>query len=127
MRRALRCLAMERTDLTAVLARLLADSELTHTIALDAVGEAIGTRAVSTDEIDALFSALEAQGRSVVAPQGGEGEKLLGRVVSAARELKRSASGPAARKLTIDEVARHAGLERQQVISALALLHIMQR
>lgn len=114
---------MKRPELAAVLARLLAESQFTRSVALDQIGEAIGTVAVSTDEIEQLFVALERDGRSVIAPSGGDGERLLGRVISSARELKR---GPP-RKLTIEEVALHAGLTREQVISALALLHIMQR
>ncbi|HEY6882151.1 MAG TPA: hypothetical protein VI299_29175 [Polyangiales bacterium] len=92
-------------------------------ITLDAIGDAIGAHAVSTDEIDALFTSLEARGRTIAAPAGGEGEQWLKRVIQAARELKQAAP----RRLTIDDVAQHAGLPRQRVISALALLHIMQR
>lgn len=114
---------MKRPELAAVLARLIAESERTRIVTLDAVGEALGAHAVSTDEIDALFTALEARGRTIASPAGGGGEQLLGRVVNAARQLKREA----ARRLTIEDVAVQAGLTRQQVISALALLHIIQR
>ncbi|MET0283643.1 MAG: hypothetical protein ABW352_04215 [Polyangiales bacterium] len=114
---------MKRPELAAVLAKLIVDSERTRVIPLDAIGEAIGTHLVSTDEIDALFSALEQRGRTIASPAGGTGEGLLKRVVAAARELKREAP----RRLTIDEVAQQAGITRDQVISALALLHIMQR
>lgn len=114
---------MKRPELAAVLAKLIADSELTRVIALDAIGEAIGTHAISTDEIDALFSALEQRGRTIASPAGGKVEGMLKLVVGAARELKRAAP----RRLTIDDVALQAGLTREQVISALALLHIMQR
>jgi 2-hydroxychromene-2-carboxylate isomerase len=114
---------MKRPELAAVLTRLLVDSERTRKVSLDRIGEAIGTHAVSTDEIESLFSALEARGRTVVAQSGGDGERLLKQVVSAARELKQDAT----RRITIDDVAQHAGITREQVISALALLHIMQR
>lgn len=114
---------MKRPELAAVLARLIVESERTREVTLDGVGLAIGTLAVSTDEIDALFTALETRGRRVVSPRGGDGEHLLGRVVGAARALKQGT----ARRLTIDEVAQQASLTREQVISALALLHIMQR
>lgn len=114
---------MKRPELAAVLAKLIADSERTRVIPLDAIGEAIGTNAISTDEIDALFTALEQRGRMIASPAGGSGEALLKRVVTAARELKRDAP----RRLTIEDVAQQAGLTREQVISALALLHIMQR
>ncbi len=114
---------MKRPEIAAVLAKLLAESERTRVIPLDAVGEAIGQHAISTDEIDALFSALEQRGRTIASPAGGSGENLLKRVVAAARELKQGAP----RRLTIHDVAQQAGITRDQVISALALLHIMQR
>lgn len=114
---------MKRPELAAVLARLIAESEQTRLVTLDAIGEAVGTHAVSADEIDALFAALEARGRTIASPAGGNGEQLLQSVVKAARELK----GNSPRRLTIDDVARQAGLSREQVIAALALLHIMQR
>jgi hypothetical protein len=114
---------MKRPELAAVLARLIADSERTRIVALDAIGTALGTHAVSTEEIDGLFSALEQRGRTIASPVGGAAEGFLKRVVSAARELKRDAP----RRLTIEDVALRAGLTRAQVISALALLHIMQR
>jgi hypothetical protein len=114
---------MKRPELAAVLAKLIVESERTRVVALDAIGEAIGTHAVSTDEIDALFVALEQRGRAIASPVGGTVEGLLKRVVAAARELKREAP----RRLTIDDVAKQAGITREQVISALALLHVMQR
>lgn len=114
---------MKRPELAAVLAKLIAESERTRLVALDAIGQAVGTHAISTDEIDALFSALEQRGRTIASPMGGSAEGALKRVVAAARELKRDAP----RRLTIEEVAQQAGLTREQVISALALLHIMQR
>jgi hypothetical protein len=114
---------MKRPELAAVLATLIAGSERTRVVALDQIGDAIGTHAVSTEEIDALFSALEARGRTIASPAGGEGEQWLKRVIATARELKRDGS----RRLTIELVAQHAGITRDQVIAALALLHIMQR
>lgn len=117
---------MKRPELAAALAKLIATSERTRLVALDEIGEAVGTHAVSTDEIDALFSALEQRGRTIASPAGGGVEGLLKRVVAAARELKRDAPKRITR-ITIDEVARQASLTREQVISALALLHIMQR
>jgi hypothetical protein len=112
-----------RAELQRVLAELLASSESTGQIELDRIGDALGTVAVSTDEIDALFKALEASGRRVVAPPGGGGEARLKRVIDAARALKQAS----ARRPTLSEVATHAQLTRDEVLGALFLLRIMQR
>jgi len=112
-----------RSELMAVLAALLDLSETSRMVALDAVGRALGALSVSTDEIDALLSALEAHGRTVESPAGGASEQHLRRVVIAARELKQKS----ARRPTVAEVGAHAGLSRDQVLLALALLRIMQR
>jgi hypothetical protein len=112
-----------RPELATVLTTLLAASEDSRTVELDAIGEALGVLSVSTDEIDALIGALEAAGREVTAPSGGGIEQHLGSVVKAVRAL----SVTLARKPTLDEVAAQAGLGVEQVRLALALLRVMQR
>ena len=111
-----------RKELSLVLDRLLADSASSRRLSLDAVGEALGTLAVSTDEIDALLVALEAAGREVVAPEG-KAELHLKRVVLAARSLKTRL----ARRPTLAEVAEEAEISAEQALVALALLRVMQR
>lgn len=112
-----------RPQLTDVLSRLLAHSELTRAVTLDEVGEALGTLSVSTDEIDALLSELERHDREIITPAGAGLEALLGRVIAAARALKsEGVSRP-----SIAEVSARAALTREQVFGALSLLHIMQR
>ena len=105
-----------------VLERLLAESADSGRVSLDAVGEAVGALAVSTDEIDALLLALEAAGREVVTPEG-QAELHLKRVVLAARGLKMKL----ARRPTLAEVAEEAGISAEQALVALALLRVMQR
>jgi hypothetical protein len=112
-----------RGELEKVLAELLAASEASRAIALDALGDAIGVLPVSTDEIDALMTALEAQGREILGPTGEGAEARLKRVVSAARDLKQTLP----RRPTLSEVALHAQLTREQTLAALALLRVMQR
>ena len=112
-----------RPELDRILTQLLAASEDDRRVELDAIGEALGVLSVSTDEIDALIGALEAQGREVVAPSGGGVEQHLGSVVKAVRAL----STTLARKPTLDEVAAQAGIGVDQVRMALALLRVMQR
>lgn len=112
-----------RRELALVLNALLAASEDSRRVELDTIGEALGVLSVSTDEIDALIGALEAEGREVVAPSGGGIEQHLGSVVKAVRAL----SVTLARKPTLDEVAAQAGIGVEQVRLALALLRVMQR
>jgi hypothetical protein len=110
-------------SLREVFASLLAASEQTRVVELDAVGEALGVLAVSYDEIDALISALEAAGRSVQGPLGGGTEGRLKRVVEASRALSQENG----RRPTLREVALRADLSEEQVRHALALLRVMQR
>jgi hypothetical protein len=110
-----------RTELRDVVDTLLADEA--EDIELDRVGDAIGARAVSTDDIEAIFLALEAAGRRVVAAPGGGGEGRLKRVVAAARALRTEGTA----RPTLREVAVRAELTDDQVLGALFLLRIMQR
>ena len=112
-----------RAELQAIVDELLASSADTGEVHLDAVGEAIGARAITTPEIEAIFDALEHAGRKLVGPSGGAGEDRLKAVVSAARTLA-SALG---RKPTVAEIASEAGLSEAAVKHALALLEVMQR
>jgi hypothetical protein len=112
-----------RTELGPVLTTLLEMSEASMRVELDAIGTAIGSMAVSTDDIDALMRELERRGREIVAPSGGGAEQSLGRVVAAARRLKSALT----RRPTLAEVAEEAKLSSEQVLIALALLRVMQR
>jgi len=112
-----------RPELLSIRDALLEASAETRAISLDAVGEAIGTRAVAPDEIEALLASLEASGRTILGPEGGGGEARLKAVLTAARAL-----GPElGRKPTIAEIATRAGLSEEQVRHALALARVMQR
>src|SRR5690349_16322998 len=112
-----------RAELEQVRDRLLKASAASGAIALDAVGEALGGMAASTDEIDALLQALESAGRTITTPAGPGAEQHLKQVVSAARSLKTKL----ARRPTLAEVAAEADLGSEQVLVALALLRVMQR
>jgi hypothetical protein len=112
-----------RPELTPILTTLLAASAASLKVDLDAIGAALGTLSVSTDDIDALLSALERRGREVVAPTGGGAEQHLRQVVAAARRLK---SAFACRP-TLAEVAEEAKLSSEETLVALALLRVMQR
>lgn len=112
-----------RSELKVIVARLLASSQASGTVTLDAIGEALGAMAVSMDEIEAVMTALEESGREIVGASGPGAEALLRMVVEAARELRSSLN----RRPTADEVARHAGLSVEQTRIALSLLRVMQR
>lgn len=112
-----------RSDLARVLARLLVASERTRKVTLDEVGEAVGVLPVSTDEVDALLTALEKAGRTVVGPEGARGVGNLQRVLPAAREL----AARLGRRPTLAELTEKTGLSEDEVRHALALGRVMGR
>lgn len=103
--------------------QLLQSSQSSGEVSLDAIGEALGVRAVSVDEVDAIIQALEDAGRSVVGAGELRGEASLRAVVTSIRAL----SGSLGRRPTPAEIAQHAGLTLAQVRHALFLARIMQR
>lgn len=115
-----------RPELVAIVDALLASSAASGKVSLDALGAAIGARAITSPEIDAMMTALERAGREVVGREdveGGAGEERLKRVVAAARAL-RPVLG---RKPTVAEIAARSGLDEEHVRHALTLLAVMQR
>lgn len=112
-----------RAEVIVIVEALLAASEATHEIALDAIGDAIGVRAITPEEIDAIMTSLEAEGRRIVGPTGGEGEAHLRAVVAAARAL----TPELGRRPTVGEIAERSGLAPLEVRHALALVRVMQR
>ena len=115
-----------RAELEAVVAALLASSERSREVTLDAIGDAIGMRAVSHEEVDAILSALESRGRRVVAGEnetGGGGEDRLRTVVVTARAL----GAELGRRATIVEIAAKSGLSVGEVRQALFLARVIQR
>lgn len=112
-----------RPELQSILDALLQASTASGEVRLDELGDAIGARAITSPEIDAMITALETAGRKVVGPAGGAGEDRLKAVVATARTL-----GPElGRKPTVAEIAARAGLTADEVRHALALLKVMQR
>jgi hypothetical protein len=109
--------------LEVVLVRLLANSAASGRVTLDEVGEAIGVVPVSTDDVDALLTALEEAGREVAGPEGARGVKNLQRVIPAARALAVSLG----RAPTLVELAAQTGLSEDDVRHALALGRVLGR
>jgi hypothetical protein len=112
-----------KPELQAVLDSLLAGSDDTNEVSLDALGEALGTHAISTDDVDEIMRALEGAGRKVIGPEGGGGEGRLKVVVGAARALVAELG----RTPRIEEIAERSGLSVDDVRQALALAQVMQR
>lgn len=112
-----------KPELRAVLEALLAESEDSSEVSLDALGEALGTHAISTDDVDEIMRALEGAGRKVIGPEGGGGEDRLKMVVTTARALVAELG----RKPRIEEIAQRSGLSEDDVRHALALAQVMQR
>ena len=114
---------MTPAQLEAALQKLLAESEDSREVHLDRIGEAIGLAAAGTDDVEQLLARLEAKGRRVVAPQGGDGERKLARVLEAARAL-RTKLGRTPRPA---EIAAETGLSEDDVRHALGLAQVMGR
>lgn len=106
-----------------LLEEVLAGSKRGDEIELDRIGDVIGARAITSEEIDALLTAIEKAGRKVVTRTGGHGEKTLKRVLDVARTL-RAELGRAPRAA---EIAGRTDLSLLDVQHALALARIIQR
>ena len=105
-----------KPELQAVLDALLAQSKDTSEVSLDALGEALGTHAISTDDVDEIMQALENAGRRVIGPEGGGGEEDLRIVVTTARTLM----GELGRKPSVAEIAKRSGLTEEDIRACLA-------
>ena len=112
-----------RSELVAVVDGLLADKTPRSAIELDAIGEAIGARAVGSDEIDAILSLIETRGHRIITRAGGGGEATLKTVLTAARALKTELG----RVPSPTEIAARTKLPLIDVQHALSLARIMQR
>lgn len=112
-----------RKELVDIVDLLLEESRGSGEISLDAIGEAIGARAVSQEDIDVMLEIFEESGRRVITPRGGMGEQHLHRVLTTARALLEKLG----RRPTMAEIAETSGLEIEEVRHALTLARIMQR
>lgn len=109
-----------RAELQAIVDELLKSSE--PTLGLDAISEAIGVVAITSEEIGLIFDALEAEGRSVTESPTGAKESLV-LVLRSARALKLELG----RSPTSREIAEHAGLHEDSVRLGLAFAAFLQR
>ena len=108
-----------RAELRTIAEELAARGE----ISLDDLGDAIGARAVTPEEIDAMMQLIESRGTRILAPEGGGGEQRLGAVLAAARAL----AAELGRKPTVAEIAERSGLSESAVRVALRLAQVIAR
>jgi hypothetical protein len=102
---------------------LLAHSEDSRRVTLDAIGDAIGIGVVDATQIDFMFSELERAGRTIDAPSGAAGVASLRKVVPAARAI----AAEQGRTARVAEIAERAGLTEDEVRRALLLARVMGR
>lgn len=109
--------------LRGIVERLLAESEDAREVHVDVIGEAIGTVNAGPAEVEAIFQALEAAGRSIVAPEGADLPSRLRVVLVATREL----AVRLGRRPTMREIGEETGLGEEKVRHALAFGRILGR
>jgi hypothetical protein len=112
-----------RPELQQIVDALLASSEDRREVALDAIGEALGARAVTPAEIEEVIATLEHRGRRVYGAETGRGADNLRAVLTAARALAAELGRPATRA----EIAAKSGLSDAAVAHALAFAKVLQR
>lgn len=110
-----------RREIEEVLQKLLAQPG--PQLSLDAVGEALGTLAVTVDEVDHLMRTLEQHGRVVDEGATASPSTHLAVTLTSARRLRISLNRPP----TPDEIAADAGISVTSVRSALLFARILQR
>jgi hypothetical protein len=109
--------------LRAALERLLAESARGGEVHIDRIGELIGAAAAGPPEIEAIFAALEAEGRVVVAPEDADLPARLRLVLAATRAL----ASRLGRRPSLGQIADEVGLGEDEVRHALAFGRIMGR
>jgi len=113
-----------RPAISLVLRELLSQSETSRALTLDAVATSLGTIAASADDVEALFAALEAEGRTITDADVTASPKAdLVDVLRVARELTRETGArpnPAA-------IAARAGMSEGRVRAALRFATLMAR
>ncbi|MBK6463625.1 MAG: hypothetical protein IPF92_21870 [Myxococcales bacterium] len=116
-----------RPALSLVLRELLR-GDAARAITLGEVARALGTVAASSDEIEALFAALEAEGHSIADTASGDSSpsgsvaKDLAAVVTAARARASRGERP-----TVAALAADTGLPEDTVRAALRFAAVLAR
>lgn len=91
-------------------------------VELDAVGNAIGSARVSIEEIEVIFTAIEAAGRSL-GDQQLQAKAHLPSVIAAARRIEQEAG----RRPTLQELSAATQLSLSEVKAALLFASVLGR
>jgi hypothetical protein len=102
---------------------LLAGTREGERVSIDRIGDALGSLAAGSSEVEWIFARLEAAGRIVGADQGGRGEANLRVVLAEARAYRQREGKIPTRR----DLATATGLTEKDVTYALALAKVMQR
>jgi hypothetical protein len=92
-------------------------------LSLDAISEAIGATAITLDELDLLFTALEQRGLQVGDDSRPAASAHLGQVLQTARRLREEHG----RTPSPADIAEASGLDLAEVRLALLAVKILQR
>jgi hypothetical protein len=103
--------------------RTMADGRLRRELTLDDIGDVTSRLRIGHDELEGLFDALEGSAIGILAPEGGDGEALLARVLKAARSLK---TRDLEAKPSRSAIASESGLTDVEVAHALALMKVFR-
>ncbi len=106
-----------------MLAALLAASPEGAPLSLDRIGEEIGDRHITPEEIYWLVDALEQAGRRVGSAEGADAMAALRVVLPAARALRAELARPP----RVDEIVSRTELPKGDVLRALLLAQVMGR
>jgi len=113
-----------RPALLLVFHELLKQSEEKRTLTLDVVSASLGVVSASADEIDTLFLALEAEGRTILdAHEPRSPARDLAAVLAGIRTL----SAVTGKKPSLAELSSHTGLSVDTVSAALRFAAVMAR
>ena len=113
---------MQPAELHAIINELLSERAEGEEISLDRIGEALGTMAVTVDEIEVIVSALESAGRSVAGGVEGDPKEDLRVVVQAVHALRVRGKTP-----TVAQLSSATGLSEARVRTALRLGQVIGR
>jgi len=110
----------QRPLVAAIVERLLAQHH--GWVSLDSVAGAIGTAQVTLEDIEAVFTALEAAGRCVESEPKNP-PAALAKVLATVRSF----SAVSGRRPTLPEIAQHSGLSLGEVRFALLYARVLVR
>lgn len=97
------------------------DEQVSRTISLDEIGQAIGDRSVSTDDIEALFVRLESRGAQIGDDEEPDLKALLRQVIQTALALRKEGL-----RISPSIIAERSGLSLGAVRVALLYSEVLR-